>query len=409
MTVFEELQRRGLIAQSTHLDKIEELLNREKVTFYIGFDATADSLHVGHFLQLVVMSHLQKAGHRPIALLGTGTTMIGDPTGKSDMRRMMTPEEINHNAECFKRQMSKFIDFSDGKALMVKNGDWLLNFKYIDFIRDVGVHFSVNKMLQAECFKSRMERGLSFMEFNYMLLQSYDFLHLYQNYGCKLELGGDDQWSNILQGVDLVRRVEAEEVYGMTFTLLTTREGKKMGKTEKGALWLDPEKTSPYDFFQYWRNVNDEDVINCMKLITFVPIEEIEAMEHLAGSELNPVKERLAFEVTKLVHGEEEARKALDASRALFSSKSNTDDMPTTELTADEFSDDGIGILDLMVKTALCPSKGEARRLVQQGGVSVNDKKVAAPTEMVLQEAFQDGFIIVRKGKKVYHKVVLKK
>ncbi|WP_077534804.1 tyrosine--tRNA ligase [Massiliimalia massiliensis] len=409
MTVFEELQRRGLIAQSTHLDKIEELLNREKVTFYIGFDATADSLHVGHFLQLVVMSHLQKAGHRPIALLGTGTTMIGDPTGKSDMRRMMTPEEINHNAECFKRQMSKFIDFSDGKALMVKNGDWLLNFKYIDFIRDVGVHFSVNKMLQAECFKSRMERGLSFMEFNYMLLQSYDFLHLYQNYGCKLELGGDDQWSNILQGVDLVRRVEAEEVYGMTFTLLTTREGKKMGKTEKGALWLDPEKTSPYDFFQYWRNVNDEDVINCMKLITFVPIEEIEAMEHLTGSELNPVKERLAFEVTKLVHGEEEARKALDASRALFSSKSNTDDMPTTELTADEFSDGGIGILDLMVKTALCPSKGEARRLVQQGGVSVNDKKVAAPTEMVLQEAFQDGFIIVRKGKKVYHKVVLKK
>ena len=409
MTVFEELQRRGLIAQSTHLDKIEELLNREKVTFYIGFDATADSLHVGHFLQLVVMSHLQKAGHRPIALLGTGTTMIGDPTGKSDMRRMMTPEEINHNAECFKRQMSKFIDFSDGKALMVKNGDWLLNFKYIDFIRDVGVHFSVNKMLQAECFKSRMERGLSFMEFNYMLLQSYDFLHLYQNYGCKLELGGDDQWSNILQGVDLVRRVEAEEVYGMTFTLLTTREGKKMGKTEKGALWLDPEKTSPYDFFQYWRNVNDEDVINCMKLITFVPIEEIEAMEHLAGSELNPVKERLAFEVTKLVHGEEEARKALDASRALFSSKSNTDDMPTTELTADEFSDGGIGILDLMVKTALCPSKGEARRLVQQGGVSVNDKKVAAPTAMVLQEVFQDGFIIVRKGKKVYHKVVLKK
>ena len=400
MTVFEELQRRGLIAQSTHLDKIEELLNREKVTFYIGFDATADSLHVGHFLQLVVMSHLQKAGHRPIALLGTGTTMIGDPTGKSDMRRMMTPEEINHNAECFKRQMSKFIDFSDGKALMVKNGDWLLNFKYIDFIRDVGVHFSVNKMLQAECFKSRMERGLSFMEFNYMLLQSYDFLHLYQNYGCKLELGGDDQWSNILQGVDLVRRVEAEEVYGMTFTLLTTREGKKMGKTEKGALWLDPEKTSPYDFFQYWRNVNDEDVINCMKLITFVPIEEIEAMEHLTGSELNPVKERLAFEVTKLVHGEEEARKALDASRALFSSKSNTDDMPTTELTADEFSDGGIGILDLMVKTALCPSKGEARRLVQQGGVSVNDKKVAAPTEMVLQEAFQDGFIIVRKGKR---------
>ena len=406
MTVFEELQRRGLIAQATHLDEIEKLLNNEKVTFYIGFDATADSLHVGHFLQLVVMSHLQRAGHRPVALLGTGTTMIGDPTGKSDMRKMLTPEEINHNAECFRRQMSRFIDFSDGKALMVKNGDWLLNFKYIDFIRDIGVHFSVNKMLTAECFKSRMERGLSFLEFNYMLLQSYDFLHLYQNYGCKLELGGDDQWSNILGGVDLVRRVEGKEVYGMTFTLLTTREGKKMGKTEKGALWLDPEKTSPYEFFQYWRNVNDEDVINCMKLITFVPIEEIEAMEHLTGSELNPVKERLAFEVTRLVHGDEEAQKALDASRALFTAKGSSDDMPTTELSAADLGD-GIGILDLMVKTSLCPSKGEARRLVQQGGVSVNDEKVSDPTAVLTQEDFRDGALMIRKGKKVYHRVLL--
>ena len=407
MTVFEELQRRGLIAQATHLDEIEKLLNNEKVTFYIGFDATADSLHVGHFLQLVVMSHLQRAGHRPVALLGTGTTMIGDPTGKSDMRKMLTPEEINHNAECFRRQMSRFIDFSDGKALMVKNGDWLLNFKYIDFIRDIGVHFSVNKMLTAECFKSRMERGLSFLEFNYLLLQSYDFLHLYQNYGCKLELGGDDQWSNILGGVDLVRRVEGQEVYGMTFTLLTTREGKKMGKTEKGALWLDPEKTSPYEFFQYWRNVNDEDVINCMKLITFVPIEEIEAMEHLTGSALNPVKERLAFEVTRLVHGEEEAQKALDASRAVFGAGNSSADMPTTELSAAELGD-GIGLLDLMVKTALCASKGEARRLVQQGGVSVNDNKASDPTAVLTRADFDGGILMIRKGKKVYHGVVLK-
>ena len=408
MTVFEELKRRGLIAQATHLDKIEELFNNEKVTFYVGFDATADSLHVGHFLQLVVMSRLQKAGHRPIALLGTGTTMICDPTGKSDMRKMLTPEEINHNAECFKRQMSRFVDFEDGKALMVQNGDWLLKFNYMEFLREVGIHFSVNKMLTAECFKSRMERGLSFLEFNYMLLQSYDFLHLYRTLGCKLELGGDDQWSNIINGVDLVRRVEGEEVYGMTFTLLTTREGKKMGKTEKGALWLDPEKTSPYEFFQYWRNVNDGDVINCMKLLTFVPIEEIEAKEHLTGSELNPVKEQLAFELTKMVHGEEEAQKALEASRALFTSKGNTDDMPTTELGDGDLTDGTIGILDLMVKTKLCPSKGEARRLVQQGGVAVNDEKVSDPTRNISKDDFKDGSLIIKKGKKVYHKVVLR-
>lgn len=408
MTLFQELKRRGLIAQCTHEDKIEELLNNEKVTFYIGFDATADSLHVGHFLQLVVMSHMQKHGHRPIALLGTGTTMIGDPTGKTDMRKMLTVDDINHNAECFKKQMSKFITFDNENALMLRNGDWLLDLNYMQFIRDIGVHFSVNRMLTAECFKTRLEKGLSFLEFNYMLLQSYDFLHLYQTQKCKLELGGDDQWSNILGGVDLVRRVEGEEVYGMTFTLLTTKEGKKMGKTEKGALWLDPEKTTPYEFFQYWRNVDDADVINCLKLITFVPIEEIEAMENLTGSELNPAKERLAFEVTKMVHGEEEAQKALETSRALFTNKANTDDMPTTEITADDFTEEKVGLLDLLCKAKLCPSKGEARRLVQQGGVSVNDEKITDATMQIEKSAFDEkGFIVIKKGKKVFHKIAL--
>lgn len=407
MTLFEELKRRGLIAQCTHEDKIEEMLNNEKVTFYIGFDATADSLHVGHFLQMVVMAHMQKHGHRPIALLGTGTTMIGDPTGKTDMRKMLTVEDINHNAECFKRQMSRFINFDNENALMLRNGDWLLNLNYMQFIRDIGVHFSVNRMLTAECFKTRLEKGLSFLEFNYMLLQSYDFLHLYQTQGCKLELGGDDQWSNILGGVDLVRRVEGEEVYGMTFTLLTTKEGKKMGKTEKGALWLDAEKTSPYEFFQYWRNVDDADVINCLKLLTFIPIEEIEAKEHLTGSELNPLKEQLAYEVTKMVHGEEEAQKALDASRALFTNKANTDDMPTTALTDADFTDGAIGLLDLLCKTGLCGSKGDARRLAQQGGVAINDEKITDGTYKVTKDSFTDGFLVIKKGKKVYHKVTL--
>jgi tyrosyl-tRNA synthetase len=407
MTLFEELKRRGLIAQCTHEDKIEEMLNNEKVTFYIGFDATADSLHVGHFLQMVVMAHMQKHGHRPIALLGTGTTMIGDPTGKTDMRKMLTVEDINHNAECFKRQMSRFINFDNENALMLRNGDWLLNLNYMQFIRDIGVHFSVNRMLTAECFKTRLEKGLSFLEFNYMLLQSYDFLHLYQTQGCKLELGGDDQWSNILGGVDLVRRVEGEEVYGMTFTLLTTKEGKKMGKTEKGALWLDAEKTSPYEFFQYWRNVDDADVINCLKLLTFIPIEEIEAKEHLTGSELNPLKEQLAYEVTKMVHGEEEAQKALDASRALFTNKANTDDMPTTALTDADLTDGAIGLLDLLCKTGLCGSKGDARRLAQQGGVAINDEKITDGTYKVTKDSFTDGFLVIKKGKKVYHKVTL--
>ncbi len=403
MTVFEELKRRGLIAQMTHEEKIEELLNNEKVSFYIGFDATADSLHVGHFLQLVVMKRLQLAGHRPIALLGTGTTLIGDPTGKTDMRPMLTHEQIAYNAECFRKQMSKFVDFGDGKAEIVKNGDWLCEFKYLDLLRDVGRHFSVNKMLTAECFKSRLERGLSFLEFNYMIMQSYDFLHLYRTEGCKMELGGDDQWSNILGGVDLVRRVEGEEVYGMTFTLLTTKEGKKMGKTEKGALWLDPEKTSPYEFFQYWRNVGDDDVINCMKLLTFVPIEEIEEMEKFEGAELNPVKERLAFEVTKMVHGEEEATKALEAARQVFSSAANSDDMPTTTLDAADLENGEIGILNLLVKCNLAPSNGEARRLVQQGGISVDGEKVTDPKAMVKIEEF----VVIKKGKKVFHKASL--
>ncbi|MEG0894389.1 MAG: tyrosine--tRNA ligase [Oscillospiraceae bacterium] len=408
MTVFEELKRRGLIAQATHEDEIEKLLNNEKVTFYIGFDATADSLHVGHFLQLVVMRHLQKAGHRPVALLGTGTTMIGDPTGKTDMRKMLTPEEINHNAECFRRQMSKFVDFSDDKALIVRNGDWLLNMNYMQFLRDVGIHFSVNRMLTAECFKARLEKGLSFLEFNYMLMQSYDFLHLSRDLGCKLELGGDDQWSNILGGVDLVRRVEDKQVYGMTFTLLTTREGKKMGKTEKGALWLDPEKTSPYEFFQYWRNINDADVINCLKLITFVPIEEIEEMEHLDGSQLNPVKERLAYEVTKMVHGEEEANKALEAARNIFSANSTSENMPTTEIGDEEFTDGNVGILSLLVKANLAPSNAEARRLVNGGGIAVNDEKVLEPTFKIAKTEFKDGFIIIKKGKKIFHKITIK-
>ncbi|MDD6237152.1 MAG: tyrosine--tRNA ligase [Clostridiales bacterium] len=407
MTVFEELKRRGLIAQTTNEEEIQKLFDNEPVTFYIGFDATADSLHVGHFLQLVIMKRLQMAGHRPIALLGTGTTMIGDPTGKTDMRKMLTPEEINHNAECFRRQMEKFIDFSDGKALLVRNGDWLLNMNYIEFLRDVGVHFSVNRMLTAECFKSRMERGLSFLEFNYMLMQSYDFLHLYNEFGCKVELGGDDQWSNIINGVDLVRRVKQETVYGMTFTLLTTKEGKKMGKTEKGALWLDPDKTSPYEFFQYWRNVGDEDVINCLKLLTFVPIEEIEAMEKWEGSELNKAKEILAFEVTKMVHGEEEANKSLNAAKEIFLSGGVSADMPSTQLSETDFTDGKIGLLNLLVKTGLCSSNGDARRLVQQGGVLVDDEKITEPSYALTTEMFAKGHIIVKKGKKTFHKVVL--
>ena len=407
MTVFEELTRRGLIAQMTHPEKIEELLNGEKVTFYIGFDATADSLHVGHFLQMVVMKRLQQAGHRPIALLGTGTTMVGDPTGKTDMRKMLSVEEINHNAMCFKRQMEKFIDFSDGKALMLKNGDWLLHLNYIELLRDVGVHFSVNEMLTAECFKTRLEKGLSFIEFNYMIMQSYDFLKLHRDYGCMMQLGGNDQWANILGGIKLTRRVTGDDVYGMTFTLLTTKEGKKMGKTENGAVWLDPEKTSPYEFFQYWRNVADDDVINCLKLLTFVPIVEIEAMEKWEGSQLNKAKEILAHELTKMVHGQQEADKALEAARAIFAGGTHSDDMPTTSLVSSDLADGAISVADLLVKTGLAPSKGEAKRLIQQGGVSVDDVKVSDFAAVIGKESFDKGQVILKKGKKIYHKVLL--
>ncbi len=408
MTIFEELERRGLIAQMTHPETIKEKLEKERVTFYIGFDATADSLHVGHMLQLVVMSRLQQAGHRPIALLGTGTTMIGDPTGKADMRQMLTVEQINHNAECFKRQMSTLLDFSDDKALMVRNGDWLLNLNYIGFLRDVGVHFSVNKMLTAECFKSRLEgNGLTFIEFNYMLMQSYDFLHMFRTLDCTMQLGGNDQWANILGGIELIRKAEGKEAQGMTFTLLTTKEGKKMGKTEKGALWLDPQKTSPYEFFQYWRNVADDDVINCLKLLTFLPIEEIEAMESWEGSRLNEAKEILAIELTRMVHGQEEADKALQAARALFGAGTDHADMPTTQLTESDFTDGTIGLLELLVKAGLAPSKGEARRLVQQGGVSLDDVKVEDATAVVTQARLSEGHIIIKKGKKIFHKVTL--
>lgn len=403
--VFEELERRGLIAQMTHPEKIKEKLNDQQTTFYIGFDATADSLHVGHFLQLVVINHMIKAGHTPILLLGTGTTMVGDPTGKTDMRKMLTVEEINHNADCFLEQMGRLVPLD--KCIVARNGDWLLHLNYLELLRDVGVHFSVNRMLTAECFKSRLEgKGLSFIEFNYMIMQSYDFLKLHTDHNCTLELGGDDQWSNIIGGVDLVRRVKGEDVCGMTFTLLTTKEGKKMGKTESGAVWLDPDKYSPYDFFQYWRNVSDDDAINCLKLITFVPIEEIEEMEKLEGSQLNAVKERLAYEVTKFVHGVDEADKALTAAKALFGSGNDDSNMPTTELGDADFADGEIAILDLLVRTGLAPSKGEGRRLVQQGGIAIGDNKVTDAAAKVTREQVE-GTIVLKKGKKVFHKVVI--
>jgi len=407
-SVFEELKQRGMIAQMTHEDKIKEILENEKVTFYIGFDPTADSLHVGHFLQMMVMAHMQRAGHRPIAIIGGGTTMVGDPTGKTDMRRMMTQEEIQHNAEKFKKQLSKFIDFSDGKALMLNNADWLLKLNYIEFLREIGIHFSVNRMLAAECFKSRLERGLNFIEFNYMLMQSYDFLKLFQEYDCKLQLGGDDQWSNIIGGIELIRRVEGKEAYGMTFTLLTTNDGRKMGKTEKGALWLDPEKTSPYEFYQYWRNVNDADVIKCLKLLTFLPLEEIDKLAELKDKEINQAKKVLAYEVTKLVHGEEEAIKAQQAAEALFGGTGTAQNIPTTEITGKELGD-GINVLDLLIQTNLIPSKGEGRRLITQGGLYINDERVEAVDLIIKPEDFKENELIIRKGKKTYHKVILNK
>ncbi len=408
MNVYDELESRGMIAQTTNAERIRELLGGKPVTFYIGFDPTADSLHIGHFVQLMVMAHMQRAGHRPIALLGGGTAMIGDPTGKSDMRKMMTSETISYHAECFSIQMSKFIDFTDGKALMVNNADWLFKLNYIEFLREVGVHFSVNRMLTAECFKSRMEYGLSFLEFNYMLMQSYDFYHLNNQYDCIMQLGGDDQWSNIIGGVELCRRKAGKEVYGMTFALLTTSEGKKMGKTERGAVWLDPEKTPPYEFFQYWRNVDDADVIKCLKLLTFLPLDEINEMAKAEGSEINAVKERLAYEITLLIHGKEHADKALSAARAVFGAGKISDNMPTTELADSDFTDGCISVIDLLVKTALAPSRAEARRLIKQGGVTVDDKKVEDITDNLTSASFDKGFVLVRKGKKTFNKVIKK-
>ena len=402
--VFDTLKERGYIAQMTDEDEIRELLSKPGASFYIGFDPTADSLHVGHFVALMVMSHMQKAGHRPIALLGGGTAMVGDPSGKTDMRKMMTPEIIAHNASCFQSQMSTLVDFEEDKAYMVNNGDWLLKLNYVDFLREVGAHFSVNQMLTADCYKQRMEKGLSFLEFNYMLMQSYDFLYLYRHMDCRLQLGGDDQWSNILGGTNLVRKKEGVNVYGMTFKLLTTSEGKKMGKTEKGAVWLDPKKTQPFDFYQYWRNTNDPDVINCMKLLTFVTMDEIKQMEKLKDEKINDVKKRLAFEVTRIVHGEETANRCKEQAEALFEQGGKSDTMPTTILS-DEEMENGIGLLDLMFKAGLIPSKGEGRRLIQQAGVFLNDVAVTDPMKQFTKADLIDGEAILRKGKKVYHRI----
>lgn len=401
--VFDVLKERGLIAQTTHEEEIRELLGKEKVTFYIGFDPTADSLHVGHFLQMVVMRHMQNYGHKPIALVGGGTGSIGDPSGRTDMRKMMTRETIVHNCECFKKQLSRVVDFSDGKAIMVDNADWLLKLNYVDFLRDIGACFSVNKMLTAECYKQRLEKGLTFLEFNYMLMQSYDFLMLNRNYDCKLELGGDDQWSNILGGIELCRRKDQKQVYGMTFTLLTNSEGKKMGKTASGAVWLDSEKFSVYDFYQYWVNVDDADVIKCLKLLTFIPMDKIREMEKWEGKELNEAKKILAYEVTTLVHGEEEAKKAKEAAEAVFGGGGISDNMPTKELA--DFNGEML-VTDMLVSTGILPSKGEARRLMQQNGLSINDAKITDVNAKITDEDFKDGFMVVKKGKKGFFKVV---
>ncbi len=404
--IFTILEERGLVAQATNAQAIQEILEKESVTFYIGFDATADSLHVGHFLQLVVMRHLQKAGHNPVALLGGATTMVGDPTGKSDMRKMLTREEIDYNARCFQKQMEKFVEFGPGKAQMVNNADWLMPLNYMEFLRDIGVHFSVNKMLATEAFKARMERGLTFMEFNYMLLQSYDFLHLYRSHGCKMQFGGNDQWGNIISGVDLIRRMEGAEAYGLTFTLLTTREGKKMGKTEKGTVWLDPNKTTPYEFFQYWRNIDDGDVQNCMRLLTNIPLEEIEQIQENDGSSINAAKEKLAYELTSVVHSQTDADDALQTAKKLFSGAGVAENMPSTTLTEDQLTDGKIGLLDLLLACQLTPSKKEGRRLIEQGGVVVNDEKVDDVTAKILDLQLKNG-VVIRKGKKVYHRATL--
>ena len=408
MTLYDELVARGLIAQVTDEEEIKDLINNGKATFYIGFDPTADSLHVGHFMALCLMKRLQMAGNKPIALIGGGTAMIGDPSGRTDMRQMMTPETIQHNCDCFKKQMSRFIDFSDGKALMVNNADWLMDLNYIDVLREVGAHFSVNRMLTAECYKQRMEKGLSFLEFNYMIMQSYDFYTLYQKYGCNMEFGGDDQWSNMLGGTELIRRKLGKDAYAMTINLLLNSEGKKMGKTQSGAVWLDPEKTSPFDFFQYWRNVADSDVLKCIRMLTFLPLEDIDAMESWEGAQLNQAKEILAFELTKLVHGEEEATKAREASHALFAGGGDSAHMPTVELSAADFADGDMDILALLVKTELAPSRSDARRAVEQGGVSVADEKVTDIKTAYNADFFGADGLVVKRGKKKFVKVVVK-
>ncbi len=406
MKIYDELVARGLIAQVTDEDEIRDLINEGKATFYIGFDPTADSLHVGHFMALCLMKRLQMAGNKPIALIGGGTGHIGDPSGRTDMRSMMTSEQIQHNCDCFKKQMSRFIEFGEGKAQMVNNADWLLKLNYIDLLRDVGACFSVNNMLRAECYKQRMEKGLSFLEFNYMIMQSYDFYHLFKEYGCNMQFGGDDQWSNMLGGTELIRKKLGKDAYAMTITLLLNSEGKKMGKTVGGAVWLDPEKTSPYDFYQYWRNVGDKDVLKCIRMLTFLPLEEIDKMDEWEGSQLNTAKEILAYELTKLVHGEEEAQKAQITARAVFSGAGSHENMPTTTLTADDLVYGKIGVLDMMVKAGLTVSKGEGRRLVQQGGVSINDAKITDPAYALSEEDFANE-IILKKGKKIYNKFVL--
>ena len=408
MTLYDELVARGLIAQVTDEEEIKDLINNGKATFYIGFDPTADSLHVGHFMALCLMKRLQMAGNKPIALIGGGTAMIGDPSGRTDMRQMMTPETIQHNCDCFKKQMSRFIDFSEGKALMVNNADWLMDLNYIDVLREVGAHFSVNRMLTAECYKQRMEKGLSFLEFNYMIMQSYDFYTLYQKYGCNMEFGGDDQWSNMLGGTELIRRKLGKDAYAMTINLLLNSEGKKMGKTQSGAVWLDPEKTSPFDFFQYWRNVADSDVLKCIRMLTFLPLEEINAMESWEGAQLNEAKEILAFELTKLVHGEEEANKAREASHALFAGGGDSAHMPTVELSSADFADGDMDILSLLVKTELAPSRSDARRAVEQGGVSVADEKVTDIKTAYNADFFGADGLVVKRGKKKFVKVVVK-
>ncbi|NLO82159.1 MAG: tyrosine--tRNA ligase [Clostridiales bacterium] len=405
--VFDILKERGYIAQVTHEEEVRELLGREPVTFYIGFDPTADSLHVGHYIQIMVMAHMQRAGHRPIALIGGGTAMVGDPSGRTDMREMMSREIIDKNAQAFKKQMSRFLDFSEGKAIMENNADWLLDLNYVQFLREIGVHFSVNRMLAAECFKARLERGLSFFEFNYMLMQAYDFLELYRRHGCRIQMGGDDQWSNILAGVDLIRRVEGGDAYGLTFTLLTTSDGQKMGKTRAGAVWLDPDKTSPYDFYQYWRNVDDADVKKCLALLTFLPMDEVNRLGSLPGERINEAKKILAYELTKNVHGEEEAIKAQKAAEALFGSGGDLDTVPTTEITADEYKENS-NVLDLLHSVGFISSKSEGRRLISQGGLYVNDERVDSIERQFTQQDLRDGGLLVRKGKKTYHRIVVR-